>query len=136
MYHKVLIILRGVSGSGKSTFAEMLGEGKHPHFEADMYHYDEQGNYNWSAANMGKAHKWCQNQVEDRMQRSFEKIIVSNTSTTEKEINVYIDLAYKYGYRVISLVVENRHDNGSIHDVPQEIRDAQEKKLRNSLKLQ
>lgn len=64
------------------------------------------------------------------------KIIVSNTTTTEKELKPYIDLAEEYGYKVVSLIVENRHGNDSIHNVPQEIRDSQENRLRNSLKLQ
>lgn len=134
---KTLIILRGVSGSGKSTVADMLGsDGYWPVCEADQYHYTEDGVYNWKAENIQAAHEWCQDQVLEFMEYGFRKIIVSNTSTSEKELKPYLNLADEYGYRVISLVVENRHGNDSIHSVPQEIRDAQERRLRNSLKLQ
>lgn len=133
---KQLIILRGVSGAGKSTVAEIISEGYWPICEADQYHYTERGVYDWKPENVGKAHAWCQGIVRDAMASNLNKIIVSNTSTTEKELKPYLALAEEFGYQVISLVVENRHGNDSIHEVPQYIRDQQEKRLRGSLKLQ
>ncbi len=133
---KQLIILRGVSGAGKSTVAEIISEGYWPICEADQYHYTESGVYDWKPENVGKAHAWCQSIVRDAMASHIKKIIVSNTSTTEKELKPYLTLAEEFGYQVISLVVENRHGNDSIHEVPQHIRDQQEKRLRSSLKLQ
>lgn len=133
---KTLIILRGVSGAGKSTVADMLAEGLWPVCEADKFHYTEDGVYDWKPENIQKSHEWCQDQVLEFMEYNFAKIIVSNTSTSEKELKPYMDLAEEYGYRVISLVTENRHGNDSVHNVPQETRDAQERRLRNSLKLQ
>jgi predicted kinase len=133
---KTLIILRGVSGAGKSTVADMLAEGLWPVCEADKFHYTEDGVYDWKPENIQAAHTWCQSEVKDMMGWNFRRIIVSNTSTSEKELKPYLDLAAENGYRVISLVVENRHGNDSIHSVPQETRDAQERRLRNSLKLQ
>ncbi len=133
---KTLIILRGVSGAGKSTVADMLAEGLWPVCEADQYHYTEDGVYDWKPENMNKAHKWCQDMVRDAMEINLEKIIVSNTSTSEKELQPYLVMATLYGYQVVSIVLENRHGNDSVHNVPQEIRDAQEARLRNSLKLQ
>ena len=47
-----------------------------------------------------------------------EMVIISNTSTTEWEMNFYLEAAKKYGYMVHSLIVENRHDSKSIHNVP------------------
>ena len=134
---KTLYIIRGVSGAGKSTLAKTLSSHEHwPICEADQYHYTEDGVYDWKPENMAVAHKWCQEQVREAMVCRIAKIIVSNTSTTEKELKPYIALADEHGYQVISLVVENRHGNDSIHNVPQETRDAQELRLRNSLKLQ
>ena len=50
----------------------------------------------------------------------FSEIVVSNTSTTEKEMQPYLDLAREFGYTVVSLIVENRHGNSNVHNVPQE----------------
>jgi phenolic acid decarboxylase len=52
--------------------------------------------------------------------RSINKLIVSNTFTQEWEMEYYFNLAKELNYRVISLIVENRHGNQSIHDVPQD----------------
>lgn len=134
---KTLYIIRGVSGAGKSTLAKTLSSHEHwPICEADQYHYTEDGVYDWRPENMNKAHKWCQDMVRDAMEINLEKIIVSNTSTSEKELQPYLVMATLYGYQVVSIVLENRHGNDSVHNVPQEIRDAQELRLRNSLKLQ
>ncbi len=47
-----------------------------------------------------------------------DKIIVSNTFTQEWEMEAYYWLAEQYGYRVHSLVVENRHMGVNQHGVP------------------
>jgi phenolic acid decarboxylase len=54
------------------------------------------------------------------MENGINKLIVSNTFTQEWEMEYYFNLAKELNYRVISLIVENRHGNQSIHDVPQD----------------
>jgi len=94
-------------------------------FEADQYFYDENGNYNFDASKLYAAHLDCQKRVEELMKISDttqygDEIVVSNTSTTEKELEPYLKLAEKYNYKVVSLIVENRHGNKSVHNVPDE----------------
>ena len=48
------------------------------------------------------------------------RIVVSNTFTMAWEMQPYCDLAEKYGYRVYSLIVENRHSGVNSHGVPEE----------------
>ncbi len=129
---KVLIILRGVPGAGKSSFAKYMFSNNV--FEADNFWYDKDGNYNFDIKRLGEAHKWCQNQVEELMKISDttqygQEIVVSNTSTTEKELEPYLKLAEKYGYSVYSLIVENRHGNKSIHNVPDSTIEAMKKRF-------
>lgn len=122
---KTLFLLRGLPGSGKSTLAAQLWN-KFVHFEADKFWYDSEGKYNFDIKRLNEAHKWCQDQVETAMKDSkvnslfYTDIVVSNTLTTEKELAPYLALAEKYGYRVVSLIVENRHGNSNIHNVPEE----------------
>jgi hypothetical protein len=48
----------------------------------------------------------------------YPEIAVSNTFTQEWEMKDYYELAEKYGYKVVSLIIENRHGNKNIHGVP------------------
>jgi len=54
------------------------------------------------------------------MKKEISPIIVANTSTTESELKPYYDLAVIYGYKVFSVIVENRIDTKNIHNVPEE----------------
>lgn len=113
---KELFLLRGLPGSGKSTLAKSIGGS---HMEADKYFMD-MGEYKFDPTKLKEAHAWCQNAVKMYMSSSIEKITVSNTFTQEWEMQPYYELAEKYGYRVYSLIVENRHGGVNEHGVPEE----------------
>jgi predicted kinase len=113
---KQLILLRGLPGSGKSTVAKLFD--KALHFEADMYFLDADGNYQFDASKIKNAHNWCRDSVMDAMKEGHPIVVVSNTFTQEWEMNVYYLLAEELGYRVISMIVENRHSGKNIHGCP------------------
>lgn len=112
---KELFLLRGLPGAGKSTLAKSLGGMQ---IEADKYFMDGD-EYKFDPSKLKEAHAWCQNAVSVWM-KSQDKIIVSNTFTQEWEMQPYYDLAEEYGYRVYSLIVENRHGGVNEHGVPEE----------------
>ena len=115
---KTLYIVRGVPGSGKSTFAQSLDC---PVFEADQYFIDsETGEYKFDGSKIKLAHNWCKLRVEQSMEDDFQKISISNTFTQEWEMDAYYELAKQYGYRVFSLIVENRHGGVNEHGVPED----------------
>lgn len=119
MKNKQLVLLRGLPGSGKSTFAKQLvGDKTYCHREADMYFVDRDGNYNFNPSKLKEAHEWCREEIEFVMRLEHETVVVSNTFTQEWEMTPYYDLAAKYGYMVISLIVENRHNGINEHGVP------------------
>jgi predicted kinase len=109
-----LILLRGLPGSGKSTFANLLGG---IHVEADQY-FMQDGEYKFDASKLKQAHNWCKLRVEHSMEDGADKITVSNTFTQEWEMDAYFELAEKYGYQTSCLIVENRHDSKNIHGCP------------------
>jgi hypothetical protein len=50
----------------------------------------------------------------------FSNIVISNTFTQEWEMRFYQIIAKKYGYRVHTIIVENRHGGVNTHGVPEE----------------
>jgi predicted kinase len=125
MIPKVLTLVRGLPGSGKSTFANFVWN-DYAICEADKFFYDKEGNYNFDASKLKQAHEWCRNEVETRMKDNeanpqyYPEIVVSNTFTQEWEMEAYYELAKKYNYLVISIIVENRHGGKNVHGVPEE----------------
>ena len=113
---KELFLLRGLPGSGKSTLAESLGGS---HMESDKY-FTYEGKYEFDVTKLKDAHDWCQNAVKVFMENKNKRVVVSNTFTQEWEMTHYFELAEKYGYRVHSLIVENRHGGVNEHGVPED----------------
>ena len=122
---KTLYIVRGVPGSGKTTFAKRLVNNDFLICEADKYFIDKStGDYKFDPTKIKEAHKWCQNVVETYMKDNqlnenfYREIVVSNTFTMEWEMEFYYELAKKYNYDVFSIIVENRHGGKNSHGVP------------------
>lgn len=128
---KTLIIVRGIPGSGKTTFAELLGRAI---CTADDYHTDRQGNYNWKPENIGKAHEWCKRKCRRFMKAGIDRVIVANTSTQLKEFQPYMHMAKRYGYRIFSIIVENYHGGVNSHNVPEETLEKMLKRFEIKLK--
>lgn len=111
---RILIIVRGIPGSGKTTFANILSRAV---CSADDY-FMRDGKYQWSVDRVGTAHLWCQRKCKRFMMANVERIVIANTNTTPKEMKAYFELAAEYNYKVFSVIVENRHGNRSVHGVP------------------
>jgi predicted kinase len=114
---KRLILVRGIPGSGKTTFARSLGG---VHYEADMFFMDQNSNYVFDATKLKEAHEWCRSMCEHEMGEEESLIVISNTFTQEWEMKSYLDLASKYGYIAFTIIVENRHGGVNTHGVPED----------------
>ena len=122
-YTKDLILLRGVPGSGKSTLGEVIlymPNNQLKPLSADDFFVDESGNYNFDVSLLKQAHNDCQQRCSILMQNDVVKIVVANTFTQEWEMKPYYEMAERYGYRVHSIIVENRHGNSNVHNVSDE----------------
>ena len=133
---KLLVLLRGLPGSGKSSFAKHMWS-DFVICEADQFFYDSEGNYNFDPSKLRDAHKYCRDMVETFMSDNeknpqfYPEIVVSNTFTREWEMDEYFKLAKKYDYQVVSLIVENRHGNKNVHGVP----DSKIEEMRNRFEI-
>ena len=115
--NKNLVILRGIPGCGKSTFAELMCGYI---CCADDFCVKD-GKYEWTLENAPTAHLKCQEKCRNLMKINASLIIIANTCTTIKEMKPYFDLAKEYDYKIFSIIIENRHNGKSSHDVPEEI---------------
>ena len=130
----MLFLIRGLPGSGKTTFADCLQDFRlvGANVSADDYFIDLQGNYNFDASKLKQAHEQCLDRTRLYLQDQYD-VAVSNTFTTEKEMQPYFDLAEELDHDVTVLIVENRHGNKSVHNVPEDT--VQKMKNRFSIKL-
>lgn len=119
MKEKSLILLRGIPGCGKSTFAELIARNNYPIYSADMY-FEKEGEYLFDISKIKDAHNWCIESVEKEMKNEVPIVVVANTFTQSWEMDAYVKLSETYNYNLYSVVVENRHGNVNIHNVPEE----------------
>ena len=109
-----LTLVRGLPGSGKSTYAKTLNCF---HIEADMFHMND-GTYEFDAANLKKAHELCQKFAKTVLESGAD-VVVSNTFTQYWELKPYIDMALQLQASI--KVVEMKEDYGNVHNVPSEV---------------
>lgn len=94
---KILYILRGPSGVGKSTLAKDLNVKET--FSADDY-FMKGDKYEFDPNGLAAAHGTCQRLTEEAMQKGVSPVAVDNTFTTKREIKPYAILARNYGYKL------------------------------------
>tara|TARA_Y100000310_G_C20161854_1_gene569544 strand:- start:59 stop:484 length:426 start_codon:yes stop_codon:yes gene_type:complete len=126
--NKNLILVRGTSGSGKSTFASKFLNASLLIATDDFFM--NEGVYEFNREHLPANHQRCIDSVKSEMKfresvAESTNIVVHNTFTRLWEMQPYIDLANKYGYNLHTIIVENRHKSGSIHNVPENAIDDQ-----------
>lgn len=116
-----IIILRGVSGAGKSTFARQLHGTV---VSADDY-FMRQGRYEFNPRELPAAHAKCMRDFIDLCQGVEEArrnmVIVDNTNTTVMEVAPYVAVGQAYGHDVEIITIEadvERAAARNVHGVP------------------
>lgn len=132
MQRRRIIILRGIPGSGKSSYAKRLISKLNGIFglrvsvcSADDYFIDDSGNYVFDREKLGHAHGYCKREVESGCRSGADYIVVDNTNTRYREMRPYHNIAEKYDYEVIVRVIGNFDSESiktyaarNVHNVP------------------
>lgn len=108
-----LILVRGVPGSGKSTFAAKIFPGAF-HVENDMFHVKD-GEYRFDFNKQKDAVSWCMDMCDIALRNGMD-VVVSNTFTKRRYIMAYVKLAEKYGADVSVYRMTGSFKNS--HSVP------------------
>lgn len=93
---KVLIIARGLPGSGKSyTISQIVP--KENIFSTDHFWGP---NYDYNPELAGRAHKWNQDRTQKAMEEGISPIGVDNTNINWEQIKPYAKMAKANGYKI------------------------------------
>jgi T4 RnlA family RNA ligase len=117
--NKKMIILRGLPGSGKSTFTKIINEilQNVNKCSADDYFTDYSGNYNFDKSHLEDAHNYCFElckslcESNDPMEQA---IIIDNTNSTLNEYKKYINLAKDNLYDIIIVEISCKNKDQAI----------------------
>lgn len=119
---KQLIILRGLPGSGKSTYAKSLTTENSILCSADNYFIKlGEGSYLFDRSKLAQAHGECFKTFIEALRTDQPVVILDNTNSRPWEMQAYITAAqaYEYAYDITYLKCsKNTSFKRNIHNVP------------------
>jgi hypothetical protein len=114
-----LTIVRGLPGSGKSTYVnDVILFGEH-HYEADMFFKSTiDGMYTFEPNFLSIAHDWCYSSVVKALKDGYN-VYVSNTFTKMWEMEKYLAIPTLVPDVTVDIVtMKTQYEN--VHGVPEE----------------
>lgn len=136
MSERNLLILKGVSSAGKTSFSDLIAEPKVVCSADDHFYENLVGEYKFIAEEVPLAHTKCRKKFDFYIDNlSVKNIVIANTNVSPSHYQYYVDEAEKRGIRVTYVVLERRHNNLNTHNLPEHVLERQENTLRQNLKL-
>lgn len=99
-------IMRGIQGSGKSTYAKKLCQESADRGEKSMIcsaddYFVSNEDYKFDITKLGAAHSWCMRLFIEYLQRAeHDLIIVDNTNIAIEDLSPYVAVGQALGYDV------------------------------------
>lgn len=133
-YQPLVVILRGMYGSGKSTFAnELVFQAISNSLtacvcSADHYFTDVFGQYNYSGNEIEDAHAYCLHRFHMAFEEPYSLIVVDNTNLAMDDFRAYYDFAVNrpaelkvVEFECPNVATAHNFRNRSAHDIPASI---------------
>lgn len=96
--NKILFVMRGCPGSGKSSTAKKLGEGGVVLSTDDFF--VEDGRYVFNPTRLGEAHDWNIKRALKAISEGVSPIVIDNTNVLGWQAKPYVQAALAAGYDV------------------------------------
>ena len=116
----MLIIIRGVPGSGKTTRAKEL-VGRDParwvHFENDMYYVQPDGTYRYCPGTVAEAVEWCLSNTIQALSDG-KNVVVANVFLKLEHLLPYVQAANRAGVDYKIIQCDGNYKN--VHGVSEE----------------
>lgn len=136
MDKKKVFVMRGVQGSGKSTYASMLHkaaseDGLLPLTVSADHFFNGPNGYHFDVKKLGDAHKECMQRFLWALQDGMSPIIVDNTNINVEDVAPYVAVGEAMGYEVTIIQVNTPPDvaaKRNIHGLGEkQVRDAHDR---------
>jgi predicted kinase len=132
-----VIILSGISGSGKSTY---IASRPAVVVSADHYFTGVDGAYNFDPTKLGEAHGACFREFIELVRLGSTDVVVDNTNTSVAEVAPYVLAAQAYGWdvEILTLMCESEDDvrecaGRNTHGVPFQVVMVQHRQLQERI---
>ncbi len=96
---KVMFILRGLPGSGKSTKAKQLAGDNGVILSTDDF-FMINGEYQYDPAMIGEAHFWNETRAQNAIENEVSPIVIDNTNVEAWQPKKYVEMALAAGYDI------------------------------------